>query len=63
MIRKYSNNDKSKTIHLLKQNTPEYFAPSEEVDFEKYLENEIEDDNLTEAEQDFDLQNSELEPS
>ncbi|MAN29083.1 MAG: GNAT family N-acetyltransferase [Mesonia sp.] len=43
MIRKYSNNDKSKTIHLLKQNTPEYFAPSEEVDFEKYLENEIED--------------------
>ena len=37
MIRKYSNNDKSKTIHLLKQNTPEYFAPSEEVDFEKYL--------------------------
>ena len=27
------------------------------------LENEIEDDNLTEAEQDFDIQNSELEPS
>ena len=43
MIREYSNNDKSKTIELLRQNTPEYFASSEEVDYEKYLENEIED--------------------
>jgi hypothetical protein len=27
------------------------------------LENEIEDDNHTDAEQDFDIQNPELEPS
>jgi ribosomal protein S18 acetylase RimI-like enzyme len=43
MIRKYTDNDKSKLIQLLRQNIPEYFAPSEEIDFEEYLENERED--------------------
>lgn len=43
MIRKYSNKDKSRLIELLRQNTPEYFDVSEEIDFENYLDNEIED--------------------
>lgn len=43
MIRAYSNKDKQKTIELLRQNTPEYFDSSEEMDFNKYLENEIEE--------------------
>ncbi|MEO5790031.1 MAG: GNAT family N-acetyltransferase [Gelidibacter sp.] len=43
MIRAYTNKDKSKVIELLRKNTPEYFDPSEESDFEKYLENEVED--------------------
>lgn len=43
MIRKYTDTDKSKLIQLLRQNIPEYFAPSEEIDFEEYLENETED--------------------
>ncbi len=43
MIRQYSPNDKSKTIELLRRNTPEYFAVSEEVAFENYLTTEVED--------------------
>lgn len=43
MIRPYTNKDRSKLIQLLRQNIPEYFAPSEELDFKEYLENEIED--------------------
>lgn len=43
MIRAYSNKDKQKTIELLRQNTPEYFDSSEEMDFNKYIENEIEE--------------------
>ncbi|WP_282016113.1 GNAT family N-acetyltransferase [Marinifilum flexuosum] len=43
MIRPYTNKDRSKLIELLRQNIPEYFAPSEELDFKEYLENEIED--------------------
>lgn len=43
MIRPYSNKDKSKVIELLRQNTPEYFNPSEESDFENYLNNEVEE--------------------
>ncbi|KAB1066497.1 GNAT family N-acetyltransferase [Tamlana haliotis] len=39
MIRKYSKEDKQKVIKLLRQNTPKYFVPSEEIDFE----NEVED--------------------
>lgn len=42
MIRKYSIKDKSRVIELLRLNTPEYFDPSEEVDFINYLDNEIE---------------------
>lgn len=43
MIRKYTTKDKTKVLELLKLNTPEYFDPSEESDFNHYLDNEIED--------------------
>jgi len=43
MIREYTSEDKSKIIELLRLNTPEYFDSSEETDFDKYLENEVED--------------------
>lgn len=42
MIRAYTNKDKSKVIDLLRQNTPEYFDASEENNFEKYLDHEVE---------------------
>lgn len=40
MIRAYTPKDKPKVIQLLRLNTPEYFAASEEADLVKYLENE-----------------------
>lgn len=43
MIRNYTKKDKSTLIELLRQNTPEYFDPSEERDFIKYLDHEVED--------------------
>lgn len=43
MIREYSIKDKSRVIELLKHNTPKYFDSSEEIDFENYLDNEVED--------------------
>ncbi len=43
MIRRYTKNDKPKLIELLRQNTPQYFAVSEESDFENYLDKEVED--------------------
>ena len=43
MIRAYSESDKPEVIKLLQLNTPEYFDPSEEIDFIDYLDNEIED--------------------
>jgi len=43
MIRKYTKNDKSSLIELFRQNTPEYFDPSEECEFIKYLDHEVED--------------------
>ncbi|MDO6759721.1 GNAT family N-acetyltransferase [Tamlana sp. 2_MG-2023] len=43
MIRKYINKDRHQVIELLRQNTPKYFASSEETDFENYLKNEVED--------------------
>lgn len=43
MIRKYTKKDKSKTIELLRLNTPEYFDVSEESDFEEYLDHKVED--------------------
>ena len=43
MIRNYTKQDKSTLIELLRQNTPEYFDPSEERDFIKYLDHEVED--------------------
>tara|TARA_B110000046_G_scaffold136571_1_gene142859 strand:- start:220 stop:669 length:450 start_codon:yes stop_codon:yes gene_type:complete len=43
MIRNYTKKDKSTLIELLRQNTPEYFDPSEERDFIQYLDHEVED--------------------
>lgn len=43
MIRPYKISDKSKVMELFRQNTPEYFDPSEEKDLEDYLDNDIED--------------------
>ena len=40
-IREYSINDKDAVLNLLLLNIPKYFAPSEALDFEKYLENQI----------------------
>jgi len=42
-IRPYSSNDKIAVLQLLNLNTPKYFHKSERKDFEKYLEEEIED--------------------
>jgi ribosomal-protein-alanine N-acetyltransferase len=42
LIRDYQPKDKAKILHLLRLNTPQYFAPAEENDLVFYLENEIE---------------------
>lgn len=42
-IRPYTISDKSAVINLLRLNTPAFFAPAEELDFENYLESELED--------------------
>lgn len=42
-IRPYTVSDKSAVMNLLRLNTPAFFAPVEEKDFEQYLENELED--------------------
>lgn len=41
-IRPYKSNDRDTLLNLLRLNTPEYFAPEEELDFQEYLENQIE---------------------
>ena len=43
MIKEYSESDKPEVIKLLQLNTPEYFDPSEEIEFIDYLDNKIED--------------------
>lgn len=43
MISKYSTQDKQEVLMLLRKNTPKYFDVSEEIDFEKYLDHELED--------------------
>lgn len=42
-IRKYISRDKKGVIRLLEMNTPRYFAESEKVDFDKYLDEKVED--------------------
>jgi hypothetical protein len=42
LIRDYTSKDKEAVLHLLKLNTPQYFAPSEENDLIDYLSNHIE---------------------
>ena len=41
-IREYQQTDKNAVIDLIRQNTPEYFAPKEEADLSYYLDNERE---------------------
>lgn len=41
-IREYQPTDKNVVIDLIRQNTPAYFAPEEEVDFSNYLDSERE---------------------
>lgn len=41
-IRAYETKDKDELIHLLRLNTPQFFAESEEEDFIRYLESERE---------------------
>ncbi|TBW29944.1 GNAT family N-acetyltransferase [Gramella sp. KN1008] len=43
MIRPYIPEDRSAVKDLLKRNIPKYFDPSEEKEFEKYLDEERED--------------------
>ena len=43
MIRAYIKKDRLNVIELLRKNTPEYFDPSEESEFQNYLDNEVED--------------------
>ena len=42
VIREYEQTDKDAVMNLIRLNTPEYFAPAEEVDLCDYLENERE---------------------
>mgnify|MGYP000378915271 FL=1 len=41
-IREYKSIDKSAVVELIRLNIPKYFAPSEEDDFSRYLDFEIE---------------------
>ncbi len=41
LIRYYTHSDKDLVLKLVQQNTPKYFAVSEEHDLENYLQNEI----------------------
>lgn len=43
MIRKYTTKDKKAVLSLFRNNTPNYFDISEEIDLENYLDTEIED--------------------
>ena len=41
IIRNYTYSDKDSVLKLIQLNTPKYFAASEEIDLENYLQNEI----------------------
>lgn len=41
-IREYESDDKEDVLHLIRLNTPKYFAPEEEEDLKRYLEYERE---------------------
>lgn len=41
-IREYQTSDKEALLELIRLNTPKYFAVEEEVDFSKYLDEEVE---------------------
>lgn len=42
MIREYKSIDKNAVLELIRLNIPKYFASSEEDDFSRYLDSEIE---------------------
>ena len=39
LVRKYNDSDRARILELFKNNTPEFFSPSEEKDLIYYLEN------------------------
>lgn len=41
LVRNYTYSDKDSVLKLIQLNTPKYFAASEEIDLENYLQNEI----------------------
>ncbi|CAH0995708.1 hypothetical protein EMA8858_01833 [Emticicia aquatica] len=49
-IRKYQHSDRKSIIDLLRQNTPTYFAPSEESDLNDFLDNHLENYFVVEVE-------------
>ena len=42
MIRPYTDTDREALLHILRLNTPRYFAPEEEADFIEYLDKHLE---------------------
>ncbi|MBD1398520.1 GNAT family N-acetyltransferase [Pontibacter sp. JH31] len=42
MIRPYATTDREALLHILRLNTPRYFAPEEEADFAAYLDEHLE---------------------
>lgn len=48
-IRNYKPTDKNTLLQIIRDNTPAYFAQEEEQDFADYLDNEIEDYFVVEA--------------
>lgn len=48
-IRSYNKNDYDSVLNILRKNTPEYFSPDEEKDLIFYLDHEIEDYFVVEA--------------
>lgn len=50
MIRLYKPEDKTELIDLVRINTPHFFDPSEEIDFNNYLDNQLEDYYVVEQE-------------
>lgn len=50
-IRPYTTGDQEAVLHLLRLNTPAYFAPAEEKDLAHYLEHEIEHYFVIESQQ------------
>ena len=42
-IRPYADTDREALLHILRLNTPQYFAPEEEADFTEYLDKHLDE--------------------